>query len=77
MTLMLNTKISEADIVCCVDNDKSIQGKCFCGYNVKSQDFLLGFDGDILILSMHGYEGITKWIKDMRISNEIIVLERV
>lgn len=74
--IILNTNILKGKIICFVDNDKSIQGKSFCGYKVKSPDFLCEFDGDILILSMHGYKDIKKQIQDMGIPNKVIVLER-
>ena len=73
-SIMINTNISKAQIVCFVDNDKSIQDTIFFGYSINPPEFLKEIEADILILSMLGHEQIKNQIHDMEISNKIIVL---
>jgi SAM-dependent methyltransferase len=71
-TLMANTNLKSANIVCFIDNDASMYDKSFCGHKVNPPSFLQAFNGEILILSMHGFTEIKKQIKDMGTNNEII-----
>lgn len=69
--LMVNTVLYKANIACFLDNDSSMYDKRFCGYKVNPPDFLKNFDGEVLILSMHGYDEIENQIRDMGFGNII------
>lgn len=69
--LMASTKLKHVNISCFLDNDSSMYDKGFCGYKVNSPDFLQEFDGEVLILSMHGFAEIEKQIREIGTKNII------
>lgn len=73
-TLMANTNLNNANIICFLDNDLTMQGAKFCGYEVNPPTFLYDFKGEVLILSMCGAEEIKKQIIDMGVDNKLIIL---
>ncbi|MGE5630061.1 MAG: class I SAM-dependent methyltransferase [Caulobacteraceae bacterium] len=68
-TLMANTNLNNANIICFLDNDSSMYDKSFCGYKVNPPSFLKEFDGEVLILSMHGSAEIEKQIRAIGFEN--------
>ncbi len=71
-SLLANTDLGKANIVCFLDNDASLYNKNFCGYRVNPPSFTSEFDGKILILSMHAFTEIEDQIRNMGFVSKII-----
>ena len=76
-TLMSSTNLKDALITCFIDNDISMHGKDFCGFQVNPPNYLQQFDGKVIVLSMHGFETIERQLRNMGLKNIICLPERV
>lgn len=73
--LLATTNLQKCKIRFIVDNNKTKVGKVIEGYTVNSPECLYEFDGTVVICSMLAAEAIQKQMREMGLTQEIVILD--
>ena len=74
LQMLSNTSLGKANIKMIIDGDPARKGEIFCGYPLSSPADLGDFQGKIIVMHASSPERVEFQIRQMGISNEIIII---